>query len=91
MPRGDEYNEGLHFSEHDDDEDDLGFGGGGSSYDDDEEDEDGGTGWGIKNHADALWDSAEDEEDEDELSPEEDVTEETEAELDLGPPSMRAS
>ena len=31
MPRGDEYNEMLHFSEHDDDEEDLGYGGGGSS------------------------------------------------------------
>jgi hypothetical protein len=28
MPRGDEYNEGVHFSEHDEDDDDLGFGGG---------------------------------------------------------------
>jgi hypothetical protein len=31
MPRGDEYNEGVHFSEHEEDDDDLGFGGGGSS------------------------------------------------------------
>ena len=46
MPRGDELNEELLFSDRDDDSDEGGFGGGsgGSSFDDDDE-EDGG--WGT--------------------------------------------
>ena len=55
MPRGDEYNEKLHLSEHDDDEEDIGYGGGGSSYDEEEEEET--SGWGMKTHSDDLWDS----------------------------------
>ena len=40
MPRGDEFNEKLYLSEHEDDEEDLGYGGGGgASYDDDDDEE----------------------------------------------------
>ena len=42
MPRGDEMNDGLRFSDRDDDVDDLGYGGGGSSSYDDDDEEDGG-------------------------------------------------
>ena len=60
MPRGDELNDELRFSDRDDDVDDLGYGGGGgsSSYDDDDE-EDGG--WTThKDDSDDLWDSTDD-------------------------------
>src|SRR5580704_7534694 len=63
MPRGDELNEELRFSDRDDEGDDVGYGGGGAggggaAYDDDEEEEDGG--WAItKDHSEELWDSAE--------------------------------
>ena len=61
MPRGDESNEELLFSDRDDDSDEPGYGGG-SSYDDDEDEE--GSGWGMTKHdGDDLWDSAEDEDD----------------------------
>src|SRR5256885_3219712 len=67
MPRGDEVNEPLHFSDRDDDADDLGYGGGGggsSSYDDDDE-EDGG--WTThKDDSDDLWDSTDDSDDDEE-------------------------
>ena len=66
MPRGDELNEELRFSDRDDDADDLGYGGGGgsSSYDDDDE-EDGG--WTThKDDSDDLWDSTDDADEEDE-------------------------
>src|SRR3954468_4781747 len=66
MPRGDELNEELRFSDRDDDVDDLGYGGGGgsSSYDDDDE-EDGG--WTThKDDSDDLWDSTDDSDEEDE-------------------------
>ena len=63
MPRGDEVNDELRFSDRDDDVDDLGYGGGGgsSSYDDDDE-EDGG--WTThKDDSDDLWDSTDDADD----------------------------
>ena len=67
MPRGDEFNESLRFSDRDDDADDLGYGGGGgggSSYDDDDE-EDGG--WTThKDDSDDLWDSTDDSDDDEE-------------------------
>src|SRR3982751_3718897 len=66
MPRGDELNDELRFSDRDDDVDDLGYGGGGgsSSYDDDDE-EDGG--WTThKDDSDDLWDSTDDADDEEE-------------------------
>src|SRR3954468_9897806 len=67
MPRGDELNEELRFSDRDDDVDDLGYGGGGggsSSYDDDDE-EDGG--WTThKDDSDDLWDSTDDADDDEE-------------------------
>ena len=67
MPRGDELNESLRFSDRDDDSDDLGYGGGGggsSSYDDDDE-EDGG--WTThKDDSDDLWDSTDDSDEEEE-------------------------
>ena len=70
MPRGDELNEELRFSDRDDEGDDVGYGGGGAggggaAYDDDDEEEDGG--WAItKDHSEELWDSAEDGDDDDE-------------------------
>src|SRR5678815_4168082 len=65
MPRGDEVNDELRFSDRDDDVDDLGYGGGGgSSYDDDDE-EDGG--WTThKDDSDDLWDSTDDSDDDEE-------------------------
>ena len=57
MPRGDEFNEKLYLSEHEDDEEDIGYGGGGgASYDDDDDEE--GSGWGMtKTTGEELWDS----------------------------------
>src|SRR5215218_8521187 len=65
MPRGDELNEELRFSDRDDDADDLGYGGGGSSSYDDDDEEDGG--WTTnKDDSDDLWDSTDDADDDDE-------------------------
>ena len=65
MPRGDELQEPFTFSDRDDDSDDLGYGGGGGGgggggYDDDDEEE---GGWGVRDHTEDLWDSAEDDDD----------------------------
>ena len=54
MPRGEEWNEKLRFSD-DDDVDDLGYGG--SSFDDDEEEEE--TNWNSAKHDSELWDEPE--------------------------------
>src|SRR3954463_4954648 len=67
MPRGDELNDELRFSDRDDDVDDLGYGGGGggsSSYDDDDDEDGGGT--THKDDSDDLWDSTDDADDDDE-------------------------
>ncbi len=78
MPRGDELNEELRFSDRDDESEDLGgFGGGGSSFDDDEEDE---SGWGMSTGSDNLWDSAEEEVDEEDEDVETDPTTSTSSE-----------
>ena len=70
MPRGDELNEALRFSDRDDDVDDLGYGGGGggsSSYDDDDDEDGGGT--THKDEGDARWDRPDTADDEDEQGP----------------------
>ncbi len=66
MPRGDELNEELLFSDRDDDADDLGYGGGGSSSDDDDDEEDGGGGGGGMEERERLWDRPEDVDEDDE-------------------------
>ncbi|NUR21061.1 MAG: hypothetical protein HOQ12_16110, partial [Gemmatimonadaceae bacterium] len=85
MPRGDELNEELLFSDRDDDSDEGGFGGGGSSSFDDDDEEDGGWGTLHKDDSESLWDSTDDvDEDEEEGEVGEVAAEEEEEESTFG-------
>ena len=87
MPRGDGI-EHYQLSDRDDDDDDLGYGGGGGSSYDDDDDEEGGS-WGMaKHHADDLWDSAE-EMDEDEEGGEGEVEGAEDVDEDMTKPNCR--